>query len=70
MSQPPEMLPTVPAPAPTQTIADTVAYYQNGRAVTYREVTTEDLIANSTWHDCAESRAELARRGINWERHK
>lgn len=62
---------TKPAPAPSpltaETIADAVAYCQNGRVVTYREVTTEDLIVNSTRYRCAESRVELSRRGIKWE---
>jgi hypothetical protein len=50
----------------TENVAEMVAYWQNGRAVTYREVTTEDLIVDSTRYFSPEARAELARRGIDW----
>lgn len=50
----------------TETIADTVAHWVNGRPVTYRQVTTEDLIVDSVRYYSAEARAELSRRGIDW----
>ena len=46
------------------------AHHQNGRAVTFPEATTEDLIISAirckeaTHRDLA--RAELTRRGIDW----
>lgn len=49
-----------------ETIAEQVAYTQNGRSVTYREVTTQDLIVGAIRYSSANARAELSRRGIYW----
>lgn len=46
-------------------IADQIAYNQNGRAVTYREVTTQDLLASALNRRCPLAKRELARRGIS-----
>lgn len=50
----------------TENVGDMVAYWQNGRPVTYREVTTEDLKTESLRYGTPEARAELSRRGIDW----
>lgn len=45
-------------------VKNVVAYWQNGRSVTYGMVTTEDLRVDAVRYGCAKARAELARRGI------
>lgn len=50
----------------TENVADQIAHWQNGRPVTYKEVTTEDLIVNAIRYYSAEARAELSRRKIKW----
>jgi hypothetical protein len=52
----------------TETIADMVAYWHNGRPVLYRQITTEALLSEAVRYFSAEARAELSRRGIDWTR--
>lgn len=44
-----------------------IARIDNGRAVTWREVTTEDLLVSATRYACPLARKELSRRGIDWK---